>query len=272
MKLEAYAKVNFTLEVLGRRGDGYHELRSVVLPVSLADAIEITEDDEISSDSGYGENDLAVKAARALAASAGVDRGARIHIEKKIPVGGGLGGGSADAAATLVALNEIWRTGLSREELSEIASAVGSDVPALTLGGAVLMEGRGERVSRVESVGVDLVVANPGVECSTATVYSACRSFHREVSPSAAMIDALAKGDLTAIAGSLMNDLERPATSLCPAIGRLSDDIRSLGAKGVLMSGSGSSVFGIFSSQSDAAAAAMSLRKMNYGAWSCRTI
>ena len=144
MTTEAYAKVNLTLEVFGVRGDGYHALRSLVVPISLSDTLEIAPSAALSSDTGY-DDDLVLKAARALDPS----RGAEIRVTKRIPAGGGLGGGSADAAATLVALNDFWNLGCSREELCEIGAQVGSDVPALVLGGPVVMQGRGEVVERV---------------------------------------------------------------------------------------------------------------------------
>ena len=150
MTVEANAKVNFTLEVFGKRADGYHALRSVVMPISLSDTldIDVTDDGSITSDTGY-DDDLCVKAARVLRSQISDFRsqiGARIHVMKRIPAGGGLGGGSADAAAVLRALNELWKVGLSREELAEIGAQVGSDVPALVMDGPVVMEGRGEKV------------------------------------------------------------------------------------------------------------------------------
>ena len=151
MTVEANAKVNFTLEVFGKRADGYHALRSVVMPISLSDTLDIEETDngEITSDTGY-DDDLCVKAARILRSSVSSlpsSIGAAIHVTKRIPAGGGLGGGSADAAAVLRALNELWKVGLSREELAEVGAQVGSDVPSLVMGCPVIMEGRGEKVT-----------------------------------------------------------------------------------------------------------------------------
>ena len=159
MTIEANAKVNFTLEVFGKRADGYHALRSVVMPISLSDTldIEVTDDGSITSDTGY-DDDLCVKAARVLRNVRMLEcsnvrmPGTRIRVAKRIPAGGGLGGGSADAAAVLRALNELWTIGLSREELAEVGAQVGSDVPALVLGGPVIMEGRGEDVSPLSNL------------------------------------------------------------------------------------------------------------------------
>ena len=268
MKTEAYAKVNFTLDVYGTRPDGYHALRSVVMPISLADTLEIesVEDGSITSDTGY-DDDLCVKAARVLKSSVSSlpsSIGATIHVAKRIPAGGGLGGGSADAAAVLRALNELWELELPLPELAEIGAQVGSDVPALVLGGAVLMEGRGERVQSIDacagcdfssehrSIGAsdhvrtfNLVLVNPGVPSSTRDVYAMCGAREKDASsPTDAMIAALRTGDLVQIAAATSNDLQPPAVKLHPEIADALTSLRTAGATGVTMSGSGSCVFG----------------------------
>ena len=273
MTVEAYAKVNFTLDVYGTRPDGYHALRSVVMPISLADTLEIetTEDGSITSDTGY-DDDLCVKAARVLRSQIsnlksqisdigvqksdlGAKVGVSIRVTKRIPAGGGLGGGSADAAAVLRALNELWELELPLPELAEIGAQVGSDVPALVLGGAVLMEGRGERVSRIGSSieqsnnqnnrTINLVLVNPGVHSSTKDVYARCGAREKDApSPTDAMIAALRTGDLVQIAAATSNDLQPPAVKLHPEIADALTSLRTAGATGVTMSGSGSCVFG----------------------------
>ena len=156
MLIEAHAKINLTLEVLGTRPDGYHELRSIVAAIPLHDDVELVDapageavvmvGDGLEIPDVPPEKNLAVRAARALQKACGVSRGVRIRIVKRIPAGAGLGGGSADAAAVLNGLNELWGLGLSTERLCAVGAEVGSDVPALVLGGVVMMEGRGERV------------------------------------------------------------------------------------------------------------------------------
>lgn len=281
MKVLAHAKVNFTLEVFGRRPDGFHALRSVVMPISLADELELepTNDGLISSDTGY-DDDLCLKAARLLkcqVASLADGMGARIRVTKRIPAGGGLGGGSADAAAVLRALNELWRLGLTRKELAELGAQVGSDVPALVLGGPVLMEGRGEQVSPLEPEGaplppLNLVLANPGVASSTPEVYAACAPrAPGGPSATAAMIAALGTGDLGAIADALQNDLQETAVRLHPEIGAALTALRAAGATGVTMSGSGASVFGLVPDAATAAHLAAELTANGLAAWAVAT-
>ena len=252
MTVEAFAKVNLTLEVIGKRPDGYHELRSVVAPVSLCDTLSIEESDTLSCDTGY-EDDLCLKAARALCDECGVRRGADIRVTKRIPAGGGLGGGSADAAATMRALNGLWRLGLSDDDLVSLAARVGSDVPALVAGGVVVMEGRGERVTRLfrngDSPRLDVVLSFPGVHSSTAQVYSGCSPRGAGGgNATEAMVAALRSGDIDSVVRALVNDLEAPAIRLHPEIGAAASALQAAGAAGVLMSGSGSTVFAVASS------------------------
>lgn len=157
----AHAKLNLTLEVLSKRPSGYHELVSVMQSVDLHDTVTVCESDtlELAEDAGIpAAENLVVRAAEALRRAAGVSRGARIELAKCIPVAAGLGGGSADAAATLRALNRLWSVGLSRSDLAEIGATLGSDVPFLVHEGTALVEGRGERVTRLPTPKVDSVV------------------------------------------------------------------------------------------------------------------
>ena len=286
MKVEACAKVNLTLEVFGERSDGYHALRSVVLPVSLSDSLDVesTDDGTVTSDSGYGD-DLCVKAARILKSSVSSlpsSIGATIRVTKRIPAGGGLGGGSADAAATLRALNELWGLGKSLEELAEIGAQVGSDVPALVLGGPVLMEGRGEKVTRFPGAHetddgrlgqLNLVLANPGVFSSTKEVYAAC-SPRLPNDPLIVynMQTAWVVGDLKKVAATLMNDLQEPAVRLHPAIRDALEALKAAGADGVLMSGSGSTVFGLVPTEARGREIAALLEAKGYWARSVHSV
>ena len=293
MRIEASAKVNFTLEVLGKRVDGFHALRSVVMPVSLADTLDIeaTEDGVIASDTGYPD-DLCLKAARILRCAAGercASCGATIRVTKRIPAGGGLGGGSADAAAVLRALNELWKVNLPLADLAALGAQAGSDVPALVLAQAlnapVLMEGRGEfvrplfpstsrlapRLSGSVPPPFSILLVNPGVFSSTPEVFKACTPRGTD-DPSIlkAMEEALASGDVRAVAAALQNDLEAPACRLHPEIARVKDALVEAGALGVRMSGSGSTVFALVATEAAGRELAGKMEARGYRAW-CAT-
>ena len=292
MTVQANAKVNFTLEVFGKRADGYHALRSVVMPISLFDTldIEVTGDGEITSDTGY-DDDLCVKAAKALRSARLSDcsdcsivrlKGARISVKKRIPAGGGLGGGSADAAAVLRALNELWEIGLSREELAEVGAQVGSDVPALVLGSPVIMEGRGEKVAPIEQSEqsnnpnnrtIHLVLVNPGVHSSTKGVYAACAPRPLDgANATARMVEALGSGNPEEIAAALMNDLQAPAVKQHPEIADVLVSLRTAGVIGAMMSGSGSSDFGIVRDVAAAERISSEMNARGYKAWPVQTL
>ncbi|MBQ5796169.1 MAG: 4-(cytidine 5'-diphospho)-2-C-methyl-D-erythritol kinase [Kiritimatiellae bacterium] len=275
MIIEAFAKVNFTLEVFGRRPDGFHDLRSVVVPVSLSDTLELELAEDIVSNSGFVD-DLCVKAAEALREACQCRLGAAIKVEKRIPVGGGLGGGSADAAAVLVALNSLWGLGKSREELARIAAAVGSDVPALTLGGAVVMEGRGEKVRALElpsGMRFHLVLVNPGVFCSTGEVYARCnKRLQKDAAILYNMVSAMETGSCSAAGSAMMNDLQESAISLHPEIATAMTALEEAGAGAVLMSGSGSTVFALVPSEARGREIAALMEAKGYWARSVHTV
>ena len=158
----AYAKVNLTLEVIRKREDGYHDLASILQTVDLHDTLEFMESDRIEfecSDASLARDDnLVVRVAKALREAADVDYGARISLTKRIPVAGGLGGGSADAAATLRGLNRLWELGLSADKLVEVGARVGSDVPFLVSGGTAMVSGRGEQLDRLPTPQIGRIV------------------------------------------------------------------------------------------------------------------
>ena len=236
MTIEAHAKINWTLEVLGVRPDGYHDLRSVVLPIPLHDTISLEVSEAISCvmtgmPDVPPEVNLASRAAVALREATGCRRGVRIASEKRIPAGAGLGGGSADAAAVLNGLNALWDLHLPKRELCEIAARVGSDVPALTLGGAVLMEGRGEKVTPLAATdGARLpdpsaiVIFTPDIFASTSAVYREFRETDRGRGP---------------------NDLQPAAIRRYPGISEAIRQLEQQGLTRVTMSGSGSTVYGV---------------------------
>ena len=265
LSIAAPAKVNLFLDVLGKRSDGYHDLRSLVVPVSLADALRLEKTDGVieavcdSTELPEGHaglvprsaENLAVRAARRLQEATGCRYGVRIHIRKRIPVGGGMGGGSADAAAALVGVNDLWGTKLDRSVLMALGTELGSDIPALVQGGAVCMEGRGERVTPIACrwpAGTEwwLLLVNPGISVPTADIYRRFRT--GLTSPDETFTNAkfaLERGAVTLAAASLHNALERVVFVKYPLLRIVAERLKAAGALGVLLSGSGASIFAL---------------------------
>lgn len=271
--LRAHAKINLALEVLNRRPDGYHDIRSLVMPVELCDRVLIEpaesgiETRTVAADGldvapllgRIGERNLATRAARALQQELGTTAGARITLEKRIPLGGGLGGGSADAAAVLHGLNRLWAGGLDKEGLMRVGARVGADVPALVHGGMVCMEGVGERVTGLgPDVGSQarfwVVLANPGVNVSTRGVYASWRK--RALTPPDGsvtdMVCAVREGSVAAVARCLRNGLQDTVFRKYPLIEIVWGALREAGCLGALLCGSGASVFGITADEAGA--------------------
>jgi 4-diphosphocytidyl-2-C-methyl-D-erythritol kinase len=255
--------VNVFLRVLGVREDGYHELESLVVPLSLADTVEVQEaarlDVEVTGDprlaaaAGAGGMNLGLVAALALAGSAGVTRGARIRITKRIPVAAGLGGGSADAAAVLLALDELWGCALGLEALIQVAEQVGSDVPALVAGGPVLMRGRGERVDRVEVAPTWWMIRPFDFPTRSPDAFRWWDEDGAVVGPSGdPLLEAAARGDVAALGAALMNDLQAPVCARHPEIAAVRDALVAAGALGAVMSGSGPTVVALARDRSHA--------------------
>ena len=287
VKVLAPAKINLTLEVLGKRSDGYHDLRSLVVPVSLYDTLMLRKQAGPSIEVACavvglpGENqvllpapgdNLAVRAARLLQDVTGYSGGAKIEIQKEIPIGGGMGGGSADAAGTLVGLNRLWETGLTVDKLMELGAQLGSDIPAMVYGKPVCMEGRGEKVRPVPCrwpVGVQwwIVVVNPGFNVPTRDVYRRFRTGLTSLQET--FINAcfaLERGDVKLASASLQNSLEAVVFSKYPLLSMVAERLKSAGALGVLLSGSGASVFAVAANH-DQALAIESQVKRELGSW-----
>ncbi|THA70617.1 4-(cytidine 5'-diphospho)-2-C-methyl-D-erythritol kinase [Streptomyces sp. A0958] len=247
------AKVNVQLAVGAARPDGFHDLANVFLAVGLYDEVTVVPAETLritcaGPDAGQvplDASNLAARAATALAARYGIAPDVHIHIDKDIPVAGGMAGGSADGAGALLACDALWSTGASREELLGICAELGSDVPFSLTGGAALGTGRGERLTPVEVGGAFhwvFAVADGGL--STPAVY---REFDRltagtrvpEPVASDALLDALRTGDAKALAGALSNDLQGPALSLRPSLADTLAAGTEAGALAALVSGSG---------------------------------
>ena len=250
----APAKLNVYLRVLGARDDGYHELESLVLPLSLADEVTVTEakklevvvDAQVGLSEGLdaGGMNLSLMAALALAeACDGPARGAEIRIVKRIPIAAGLGGGSADAAATLFALNELWGCGLDREVLMEIGERIGSDVPAMIAGGPVVVRGRGERLAPVHPVTTWWVVRPFDFPTRSPDAYRWWDEDGGVVGPDAgALIAAAETGNVELLGHALFNDLEEPVARRHPEVVDVKRTFLEAGALGAIMSGSGPTV------------------------------
>jgi 4-diphosphocytidyl-2-C-methyl-D-erythritol kinase len=255
-EMAAHAKVNLFLRVLSSRDDGYHEIETVLVPISLADHVSVEPADALSVSltgpvaGGVPRDDanLALRAARALAVEAGGEpSGARITIDKKIPVAAGLGGGSADAAATLLLLDELWSTGLGRDGLVRLAADIGSDVPALLLGEPAYASGRGERVASVLAQSTTWVVKPFAFGVSSADAY-AWWDGHATTGPDpGALIAAAEAGDDALLGSALYNDLQAPVADRHPEIAETIDAFLGAGARGAVMTGSGPTVVALCS-------------------------
>ncbi len=252
--VRAPGKINLALHVGPRDDSGYHELLSVFQAVDVWETLtaeEATEfsltvvGDVVTDEIPLDENNLAIQAARAVQKASGYDGAAALHITKRVPVGGGMAGGSADAAAALVALDALWETGLSRERLLECAAELGSDVPFCLEGYTQIGRGRGHLLEPVSSQPFYWVIVPSHVHLSTPLVYSTLDEQRGNAAPevprtpSPGLLEALASGDARALAEELVNDLAAPALSLAPGIQTVLDTGSSLGALAGMVSGSG---------------------------------
>jgi 4-diphosphocytidyl-2-C-methyl-D-erythritol kinase len=262
--VQAPAKLNLFFEVLAKREDGYHEIETLVYPVSLYDTLYFREEpggeiklhcERVSGvwgprGSGLGEvplgtDNLVVRAAELFRQRAGLPRGASLRLVKRIPSAAGLGGGSSDAAAALAAANAAWGAGWTSARLAQLGAELGSDVPSLFASGPAVCRGRGEKVRPVAAAGMlHLVVVRPPGGLSTAEVYRACRPAPRP-RPLAPLLAALARGDLAAAGRLLFNRLESAAEKLSPWIDRVRREMARLDCLGHAMSGSGTCYFGL---------------------------
>jgi 4-diphosphocytidyl-2-C-methyl-D-erythritol kinase len=276
--LNAAAKVNLVLEVLGKRDDGYHELVTVMQAVDLSDRITIEEADvlELRSRSTAvpaDDRNLALRAAAALRDAAGISRGARITLDKRIPVAAGLGGGSADAAAVLLGLNRLWRLRWPAARLDEVATGLGMDVPFFLRGGTALATGRGERIERLRSSSLGLVLVNPRFEVSTAEMYGRVTpEMYSDGQHAKMLCGGLGQRSAARVAASLYNGLQEAAVVAYPPIGRIRAALLAAGALGALMSGSGPTVFGVARSFDHARQIRRRLTRGGWDCWAVRTL
>jgi 4-diphosphocytidyl-2-C-methyl-D-erythritol kinase len=260
----APAKINLCLHVLGRRPDGYHELAMIMQGVSLYDRLEMTLTDEPGVrvicpgvELPPDEENIAARAARRLLAMAGAGCGVEIVIDKQIPVAAGLGGGSSDAAAVVMGLNEMLELGLDRATLMAEGGRLGADVPFFIFGAAAWATGIGDVLEKVEKMPpLWYVLVNPGLAVSTAWVY---QNLGLTSKIEAARLPRFPR-TLEGVVGLLHNDLERVTLSRYPLVATAKEELAASGAAGVLMSGSGPTVFGVFADEAVARTAADELR------------
>ncbi len=253
--LQAFAKVNLGLDVLGIRENGYHDVRMVMQTIDLFDTLKFTvipEDDiRLSvSDSRIpcGEENLVYQAVRLMKQEFGVKKGMEIYIDKHIPVSAGMAGGSADCGAALKACNSLFELHLSDEALMDYGKRLGADVPYCLMGGTALAEGIGEQLTRLSPLpDCHILVAKPPMDVSTREVYQAFDKEDYVSHPDIdGMIKALDNENLDGVTARMSNVLENVTLKLHPEIITLKDTVRTAGAKNALMTGSGPTVFGIF--------------------------
>ena len=267
LSVRAHAKINWSLSICGERPDGYHELDMLMQSIELSDELSFESARWLTlSVDGQrlpcGDRNLVVRAANALNEALGLRKGARITLKKNIPARAGLGGGSADCAATLLALNRLWNLHLPLRTLMQIGLKLGADVPFCLQRGLARAQGIGEILTPCERApAYPLVMVTPGGGLSTPAVFKAwsAGAYPMTHIDTPALAAALAAGDLALAQRLSHNDLEAPAISLMPEIGALAARFRALGASFVRMTGSGSTVFAAFSDEARARDAAAQL-------------
>lgn len=275
MKIRAPAKINLGLRIVGRRDDGYHLIDTIMVPVSLYDEIEVTKVRRVGAEARgsrnlsvtcdhpsvpRGKKNIVYQAAQRIIEAADIRQPVKIHIGKQIPVGAGLGGGSTDAAATLMGLNRLFRLGYSAGKLKALALSLGADVPFFIDGRPARARGIGERLSPIPKLPwVWGIILFPGFPVSTAWAYGKLR---------VKLTKPIANNSITRLIERpidlgklLVNDLEMATIARYPRIGHLKAKLIAAGAEGALMSGSGSAVFGLFNSRNRARRALRQLRK-----------
>lgn len=276
----AYAKLNLSLDILGRRPDGYHDMRMVMQSIDLLDEVSVAFREEpglaVSTDLPYlprGDGNIAAKAAARFFEETGLAmRGMSIDIRKHIPVCAGMAGGSSDGAAVLRILGRVCAPELSRARLEEIGELVGSDVPYCVRGGTVLAEGRGERLTDLPGLpSCFLVVCKPSCSISTPELFAQVRTKKLRCHPdTAGMIGALEAGDLEGVAHRLYNVFEDVLPRRYAQVFEIKSALLSLGAMAASMTGSGPTVFGIFRDEERAAAARKALERQFSAVFLCR--
>lgn len=261
MKVKALAKVNLGLDVLGRREDGYHEIRMIMQTIHLYDQLEITRtaDPGISIETNLdflpvNENNLVYKAAKLMKDTYGIHEGVHVVLNKHIPVAAGLAGGSTDAAAVMYGMNELFRLREKRQKLMELGVKIGADVPYCLMRGTALAEGIGEKLKSLPPAPkCPVLIAKPGISVSTKFVYEHLKLDEHTRHPDIdAQLRAIYAKDLRALAGNMGNLLETVTIREYPVIQEIKEHMKENGSVNAMMSGSGPTVFGLFEDEETA--------------------
>ena len=282
IRLRAFAKINWTLRVLGKRADGFHEICTVFQTVSLADRLTFEPASEIvltcdKADVPIDERNLVVRAANFLRERFSIEKGARIHLEKHIPSPGGLGGGSSDAAVALIALAQLWEIKIGKSELSEIGAKLGADVPFFINGGTAFGTGLGTEIEVLPDVPKKpLLIVTPDEKVPTGEAYKSlnARLLTNEKSKPILEICRFEAENHGFLQTGLHNDFEKTIFRLRPEIARVKQTLLHLNARAALLSGSGASVFAIFDNDEQRQQAADFLRRNEilWRAFLCETV
>ena len=276
--VQAPAKINLFLELLGKREDGFHDLETVMAAINLYDTLRFQtqhdgqiklkgrfdlparycEEITVATDrkSFWGKKNLVYRAAHLIKQNYSVEQGVSIELVKRIPSAAGLGGASSDAAATILALNDFWSLGLNQEEMTGLAAQLGSDIPFFIHSNAAICRGRGEIVESLSSFApIFVVVCKPPVGLSTACVFAKCKMGHA-IRKSKLLLAGLRTGNVNRIAANLFNRLEEFAEPLSSEIRQMNYRFSQVGSLGHQLSGSGTSYFGLFANHKTALRAA----------------
>lgn len=270
MRLQAFAKINLGLDVLGKREDGYHEVRMIMQTIRMYDQLDMRKSVEpgihLTTNKKYipvDENNLVWRAAKLMMDTCGIMEGVSIHLHKVIPVAAGMAGGSSDAAATLVGMNRLFHCGLSKEKLMELGVQIGADVPYCVLRGTALAEGIGEKLTVLPPMpDCWILIGKPGISVSTKYVYTTLDLNTNTVHPDIdGMKKALEDGNLYGITERMGNVLQDVTIPAYLEVERIKEQMKTLGAVNAMMSGSGPTVFGIFDNEEKAQVACQKLRE-----------
>ena len=250
--MESYGKVNLALDILYKRNDGYHEIKSIMQRIDLKDRLIFKEIDKgLIIESNHPEvpkdtTNLVYRAWEKLREITGVSKGIKVIIEKNIPIAAGLAGGSTNGATTLLALNQLWDLNLTEKELIKIGKNLGADVPFCIMGGTALAEGIGDKLTKLKSLSnKHILLCNPGIKISTAYAYGKIQFSNKRIDIEG-IISSIEEDNLKVLSEKMENSMETPMIGEYPIIGKIKSIMLENGALGALMSGSGSTVFGFY--------------------------